>query len=52
MLLFGVGTAPSLLLFGKIVNVWGVKLRERLYKASAIIMIIMGVIFILRAAGS
>lgn len=52
MLLFGVGTAPSLLLFGKIVNVLGVKLRERLYKTSAIIMIIMGVLFVVRAAGS
>ncbi len=52
MLLFGIGTAPSLLLFGKVVNMISMKIRDRLYKLSAIIMIIMGIIFMLRALGS
>lgn len=49
MLLFGLGTAPSLLLFGKIVNTIGLKLRLRLYRLSAVVMIIMGLLFISRA---
>ncbi len=48
MLLFGIGTMPSLLLFGKIINVIGVKIRVRLYRLSAIVMIIMGILFIVR----
>ena len=48
MMLFGIGTMPALLLFGKIVNIIGIKLREQLYRVSAVIMIVMGIIFILR----
>jgi sulfite exporter TauE/SafE len=49
MLLFGLGTFPALLLFGKIVNVIGARLRARLYLVSSIVMIIAGLIFIFRA---
>jgi sulfite exporter TauE/SafE len=49
MLLFGLGTLPSLLLFGKVVNVIGTRLRSRLYLVSSAVMIIAGLVFILRA---
>ncbi len=48
MLLFGLGTMPALLLLGKIISVIGAQMRLRLYRLSAILMIITGVIFILR----
>jgi len=49
MLLFGLGTMPALLLFGKIVNVIGLKVRARIYMISSIVMVAAGVIFIVRA---
>jgi len=49
MFLFGLGTMPSLLLFGKLINIIGIKLREKLYRLSALVMIIMGIFFIARA---
>lgn len=49
MLLFGLGTLPALLLFGRLVNVIGVGIREKLYKLSAVFMICMGVLFLVRA---
>jgi sulfite exporter TauE/SafE len=49
MLLFGLGTMPSLFLFGRIINIIGVKMRARLYRLSAIVMIIMGIIFVVRS---
>lgn len=49
MLSFGLGTFPSLLLFGKVVNVIGTRLRARLYLVSSMVMIIAGLIFIVRA---
>ncbi len=48
MLLFGLGTLPALVLFAKIVNVIGIKMRARLYKLSALVMIAMGVLFLVR----
>jgi hypothetical protein len=48
MLLFGLGTLPALVLFGKLVNVIGIKMRARLYKLSALVMIAMGVLFLVR----
>ncbi len=48
MLLFGLGTLPALVLFGKLVNVIGIKMRARLYKLSALVMIAMGVLFLMR----
>ncbi len=50
MLLFGLGTMPSLLVFGKVIDIIGIKIRGGLYKLSAIVMIIMGIVFIARAA--
>lgn len=49
MFMFGLGTIPSLLLFGKIVNMLGLRIRERLYRLSAVLMIIIGIMFILIA---
>lgn len=48
MLLFGLGTLPALVMFGKLVNVIGVKMRARLYKLAALVMIAMGVLFLVR----
>lgn len=49
MLLFGLGTLPALLLFGKLVNVISIKMRSRLYKLAAVVLIAMGVLFLVRA---
>lgn len=49
LLLFGLGTAPALLLLGKIVSVLGQSTRLRLYRASSIAMIAAGAIFFYRA---
>jgi sulfite exporter TauE/SafE len=50
MSLFGIGTMPAMLLLGKTINTISIKMRARLYRLSAIVMIMMGVIFIARAA--
>jgi len=49
LFLFGLGTVPSLFLLGHIVTIKGEWIRNRLYKASALLMIITGIIFIYRA---
>ncbi len=49
MLLFGIGTMPALVMFGKLVHAIGIKMRARLYKLAALIMIAMGGIYLLRA---
>ena len=49
LLLFGLGTAPAMFLLGRIVSLKSEWLRNRFYKGSAIMMIVMGVIFIYRA---
>jgi len=49
MSLFGIGTMPAMLLLGKIINIINIKMRATLYRLSAIVMIIMGIIFIVRA---
>ena len=49
MSLFGIGTLPAMLLLGKIINMISIKMRAKLYRLSAIVMIMMGVIFIARA---
>jgi len=51
MAAFGGGTMVPLLLFGKIVNAITVKMRERLYRFSAAVMILTGIIFTLRSTG-
>ena len=49
MWLFGIGTMPSMLLLGKIANSISSKIRGHLYRLSAMIMIVMGLIFLLKA---
>lgn len=49
MFLFGVGTAPALLLIGKTVHMIGEKARKRLYRVASLIMIGTGISFIVSA---
>jgi len=49
LFLFGLGTAPSMFLLGKIVSLKSEWLRNRFYKGSAVIMIVTGILFIHRA---
>jgi len=46
MLLFGLGTLPSLLLFGFAASSISSRLRGVLYKAAGVIVIVMGILFI------
>jgi uncharacterized protein len=48
MLLFGIGTMPALVMFGKLVNAISIQMRSRLYKLAALVMIAMGVLFLVR----
>jgi uncharacterized protein len=48
MLLFGLGTLPSLLLFGFAASSISSRLRGILYKAAGVIVIVMGCLFILK----
>lgn len=45
---FGLGTAPALLLVGRVVNYLGTKARDRLYKLASLIMILTGVYFVVK----
>ena len=45
MALFGLGTAPSLLLLGKTVGYLGARMRSLLYRAAALLMILAGILF-------
>jgi uncharacterized protein len=49
MFLFGIGTAPSLILVGKTVHIIGEKVRKRLYRIASLIMIVTGISFIVSA---
>jgi len=49
LLFFGLGTAPALLFVGRVVNVLGVRFRDRLYKIASVIMILTGIYFVLNA---
>jgi sulfite exporter TauE/SafE len=49
LFLFGVGTLPALLLLGGLLTVMGQQTRLRLYRASAIAMIVAGALFFYRA---
>jgi sulfite exporter TauE/SafE len=49
MALFGAGTIPSLLIVGKAVGFIGVRMRKSLYRASAAMVVLAGVIFLARA---
>ncbi|MBI4848538.1 MAG: sulfite exporter TauE/SafE family protein [Nitrospirae bacterium] len=48
MTLFGIGTMPPLLLFGKVIGLISLKMRTGLYRVAAVVMIITGVVFIAR----
>jgi hypothetical protein len=46
MLLFGIGTAPALILVGKVVNTISITTRKRYYRIASLIMIATGVWFV------
>lgn len=48
MALFGLGTAPSLLLLGKVVETLGARARSAMYRAAALLMAAAGVLFAAR----
>lgn len=50
MAAFGLGTVPALLLVAKLADMGWLKSRAIIYKAGAILMIIAGIIFIIKAA--
>lgn len=45
---FGLGTAPALLLVGRVINYVGAKARDKLYKLASLIMILTGVYFVVK----
>lgn len=47
-LLFGLGTLPAVLLFGKLTASLSASLRGRIYRAGGVAVIVMGILFILR----
>lgn len=49
LFLFGLGTLPALLLLGGILSVVGQNTRLKLYRASAITMVLAGALFLYRA---
>jgi sulfite exporter TauE/SafE len=49
MVAFGVGTVPALFLVAKLADMDWLKSREMIYKAGSIIMIIVGILFIIKA---
>ena len=48
MLVFGLGTFPAMILTGLTVNLISAKLRHRLYRLAAILVILLGILTILR----
>ncbi|GER94394.1 sulfite exporter TauE/SafE family protein [hot springs metagenome] len=48
---FGLGTVPALLLFGIIITYLSNKVRGLIYRASGIVIILMGIYFIFRGIG-
>ena len=49
LFLFGVGTLPALLLLGSLISVLGQRTRLKLYRASAVTMIVAGTLFFYKA---
>jgi sulfite exporter TauE/SafE len=49
MLLFGIGTAPALILVGKVINTISHTTRKRFYRVASLIMIATGVWFVVSA---
>ena len=48
MLSFGLGTVPSLLLVAKLADLGWLKRRDIIYKASSVLMVILGVYFVVK----
>ena len=49
MFSFGLGTVPSLLLVAKLADLGWLKRRDLIYKASSILMIVLGIYFVIKA---
>jgi sulfite exporter TauE/SafE len=52
MAAFGAGTVPALFLFGKVVAAAGPRLRGRLVKVAAALLVAAGLMFVARATRS
>ena len=48
MMAFGLGTIPALLTLGKLAGLKWFKRRDLIYKAGALVMVVMGIIFVVR----
>ncbi len=51
LLVFGLGTMPSLLLLGKAADKIGARMRRRFYRLSGLVVVVTGALFVARAAG-
>jgi sulfite exporter TauE/SafE len=49
MAAFGIGTVPALFLVAKLVDMGWLKSRSMIYKIGAILMIVVGFIFVIKA---
>jgi sulfite exporter TauE/SafE len=49
MAAFGFGTVPALFLVAKLADLGWLKSRANIYKAGAVLMIIVGLIFVIKA---
>ena len=49
MLAFGIGTVPALLLVGRLASIRWLKSRSIIYKTGAVLMILMGIYFVIKA---
>ena len=49
MAAFGLGTVPALFLVAKLADLGWIKSREIIYKVGAVLMIIVGLIFVIKA---
>jgi sulfite exporter TauE/SafE len=48
MLAFGIGTVPALLVVGKLAGLGWIKSRQKIYKISSVLMILVGIYFIIQ----
>ena len=49
MIAFGLGTVPALFLVAKLADLGWLKSRDTIYRIGAVLMIIVGIIFIIKA---
>jgi sulfite exporter TauE/SafE len=47
MLAFGIGTVPALFVVGKLAGLGWIKSRQKIYKISSVLMILVGIYFII-----